>query len=429
MAAMSEPAAHIAPVGARWRKILVAFLVVLTSIAILASAVGVWAHRTLLNTDSWVATVGPLAKDPAITDAVATTVSSELTQVLDLQTRLKEGLPPELKGISAGLATAADQFVLNAVKQLLRTDQFHKFWVEANRRAHELAVKILRNETKVVSTANGEVTLNFLPLLADVLTRIEQQWPGIAGTSPNVPDITASTPPDQARAELSAAIGHDLPADFGVVTVFKSDQLAAAQDAVSLFDKLIVALLVLTLLLIVVTIVLAVHRRRTIIALALGTVVALVIANAVINALRDQIVGLVGGAEARAAAKVTVEQLISRLDLITRSLVLLGIVVALVAFLTGGSRLAEVIRRDSARVGRALVGTSTGDTVPRGVRWMHDHAVELRWAALAVALLLLFFAVSGWVGLFLTLVVLGLFEAGVSYVGTRQWPDAPPAAS
>ncbi len=46
-------------------------------------------------------------------------------------------------------------------------------------------------------------------------------------------------------------------------------------------------------------------------------VIALVIANIVINALRDQIVGLVGGAQARAAAKVTVQHLVSRLDLIT----------------------------------------------------------------------------------------------------------------
>ena len=60
---------------------------------------------------------------------------------------------------------------------------------------------------------------------------------------------------------------------------------------------------------------------------------------------------------------------------------------------------------------------------------MHAHTVELRWAALAVALLLLFFVVSGWVGLLVTLVVLGLFEAGVSYVGSRQWPDAPPTPS
>ncbi len=426
---MTETAAAIAPVGKRWRKILVGFLVVLTSIAILTSAVGVWAHRTLLNTDSWVATVGPLAKDPAVTDAVATQVSNELTQVLDLQDRLKGTLPPNLQNLAPGLATAAEQFVLNAVKQLMRTDQFQKFWVEANRKAHELAVKILRNETKVVSTANGEVTLNFLPLIADALARIEARWPGVGGTSPNVPDITASTPPDQARAELTSAIGHPIPDNFGVVTVFKSDQLKAAQDGVALFDKLVVVLLILTLLLIVVTIVLATNRRRTIIALALGMVVALVLANTVINALKDQIVGLVGGAEARAAAKVTVQQLVNRLDLITRSLVVLGLVVAIVAFLTGGSRLAQVVRKESARAGRALVGTSTGDSVPRGVRWMHDHVVELRWGALALALLLLFFVVSGWVGLFLTLVVLGLVEAGVSYVGTRQWPDAPPTAT
>jgi hypothetical protein len=425
---MTDTAATIAPVGKRWRKILVGFLVVLTSIAILTSAVGVWAHRTLLNTDSWVATVGPLAKDPAITDAVATQVTNELTQVLDLQNRLKDSVPASLDRALPALEVAAEQFIQNAVKQLMRTDQFHTFWVEANRKAHDLVVKILRNDTKVVSTANGEVTLNFLPLLAEALSRIESKWPGIGGTSTNVPDITASTPPDQARAELTSAIGHPIPDDFGVVTVFKSDQLKAAQDGVALFDKLVLAMLILTLLLIVATIVLATNRRRTIIALALGMVVALVIANAVINALRDQIVGLVGGAEARAAAKVTVEQLVSRLDLITRSLVVLGLVVALIAFLTGGSHLAQLVRRESARVGRALVGTSTGESVPRGVRWMHGHVVELRWAALAVALLLLFFVVSGWLGLFLTLVVLGLFEAGVSYVGSRQWPDAPPTA-
>jgi len=211
--------------------------------------------------------------------------------------------------------------------------------------------------------------------------------------------------------------------------VFKSDQLKAAQVAVRMFDTLVVVLLVLTLVLIVVTLALATNRRRTIIYLALGMVVALVIANAVVNALKDQIVGLVGGAQARAAAKATVQQLINRLDLITYTLVVLGLVVALLAFLTGGSRLAVLIRRESARAGRALVGTATGDTVPRGVRWMHSHAAELRWAALAVALLLLFFVVSGWLGLLLTLLVLGLFEAGVSYVGSRQWPDAEASAS
>jgi hypothetical protein len=356
-------------------------------------------------------------------------VSNELTQVLDLENRLKDELPKNLQQFAPAIANGANQFVLTGVKQLMRTDQFHTFWVEANRKAHELAVKVLRGDTKLVSTKNGEVTLNFLPLIADALRFVEQRWPGIGGTSPDVPDITTSTPPDQARAELSTALGRQLPDDFGTVTVFKSDQLAAAQDAVNLFDKLVVAMLIVTLLFIVATIVVAVRRRRAIIALALGAVVALIIANTVINALKDQIVGLVGGAEARAAAKATVTQLVNRLDLITRSLIVLGLVVALIAFLTGGTRLAGAIRRESARAGRALAGTASGDSVPRGVRWMHDHVNELRWGALALALLLLLFLVSGWVGLAVTLVVLGLFEAGVSYVGTSEWPDAPSATT
>jgi hypothetical protein len=426
---MTEPAVAMTRVGARWRRILTWVLVVLTSIAILTSAVGVWAHRTLLNTDSWVATVGPLAKDHAVTDAVATQVSDQLTQVLDLEDRLKQELPPSLQNASGAIATAANQLIVNLVQQLMRTDQFHTFWVEANRQAHAAAVRVLRGDTKLVSTKNGEVTLNFLPLIAKALQRVETRWPGVGGTSPDVPDITQSTPPDQARAELSAAIGRPLPENFGTITVFKSDQLAAAQDAVNLFDKLVVALLIVTVLLIIATIVVAVRRRRAIVALALGAVVALIIANTIINALKDQIVGLVGSPEARAAAKATVNQLVDRLDLITRSLIVLGIVVALVAFLTGDSRPARAIRRESARAGRAIVGTSSGDSVPRGVRWVHDHVVELRWAALALALLLLLFVVSGWVGLAITLVVLALVEAGVSYIGTREWPDAEPSAT
>ncbi len=201
---MTEPAAEMARVGKRWRTILVGFLVVLTSIAILTSAVGVWAHRTLLNTDSWVATVGPLAKDPAVTDAVATQVTNELDAGARPRAPARgRTCPPKLQAFAGhdrrggrpvrahrGQAAAADR----AVPAVLGA--------RPTACAHELAVKVLRNETKVVSTANGEVTFNLLPLFAKALAFVESKAPGIGGTSSTVPDITASTPPDQARAEL-----------------------------------------------------------------------------------------------------------------------------------------------------------------------------------------------------------------------------------
>ena len=131
---------------------------------------------------------------------------------------------------------AAQQFVQKTVTQLLSTKQFQDFWVQANRVAHAAAVKILKGETiKGVSTANGEVTLNLFPMISQALTVVGEKAPGILGGD-RIPKLTASINPDQARAKLSAALGRPLPADFGVITVFKSDQLKLAQEGLKLFN-------------------------------------------------------------------------------------------------------------------------------------------------------------------------------------------------
>jgi hypothetical protein len=415
----------------RWRRVLVVVLAVLTCLSILTSAVGVWAHRTLLNTDSWVAAVGPLAKDPAVQKAVATEVSSQIVSAVDLKKIVDENLP-RASALVSPLETAVQQFIFTTVEKLMQTEQFQQFWVQANRIAHQLAVKILRGETKGVSTSNGVVTINYLPLIAKALSFIESKSPGFLGTSATVPNITSSTPVDRARSELSKVVGRPLPDHFGVVTVFKSDQLKSAQDAVSLFDKLVIGLLILSVLLVVVTIALAPRKRRIIIGLALGTVVALGLANAIISALKNQVVGLISDPTTQNAAKATVTGLINRLDLILHGLLAIGLAVAIIAFITGDSRWARRIRRRSAAMARALGGRVDADGLPGPVRWARSHVAELRWGAVALALLALFFIVSGWVGLLITLVILGVFEAAVTYVATRQLPpptSTPPAAA
>ena len=408
---------------------LVAILAVLACISLLVSAVGVWAHRTLLNTDSWVAAVGPLAKDPRIIDAVAVTLTNEVMQALDVEKVAQDALPEKAGFLAQPLSVAAQQFVQKTITQLLSTKQFQDFWVQANRVAHATAVKILKGETiKGVSTANGEVTLNLFPMIGQALTVVGEKAPGILGGD-RLPKLTASITPDEARAKLSAALDRPLPPDFGVITVFKSDQLKLAQEGLKLFNAVVVVVVILTVLLFAATIALAHRRRRAIIALALGSVGALVLATAVARVVKGQIVGLVGNAQARDAAKATISQLVNRLDLITRSLLVLGLAIAIIAFLTGDSRWARVIRRRSARVGRYLAGGVPADQVPKPVIWARQHVALLRWGGLAVAVLVLLFVVSGWVGLLVTLVVAGLFEAAVSYVATRPLPSAGTASA
>ena len=79
----------------RIRRSVVAVLVALSCLLVLLSTTVVWAHRTLLNTGTFVGTVGPVFKDPAVASAVAARATDELFTELNLQARLRDALPPK----------------------------------------------------------------------------------------------------------------------------------------------------------------------------------------------------------------------------------------------------------------------------------------------------------------------------------------------
>ena len=73
----------------RIRRSVVGVLVVLSCLLVVLSTTEVWAHRTLLNTPTFVGTVSPVFKNPAVTSAVAVRATDELFTELNLQARLK----------------------------------------------------------------------------------------------------------------------------------------------------------------------------------------------------------------------------------------------------------------------------------------------------------------------------------------------------
>ena len=77
----------------RGRTIGAWVLLVLACLLAMLSVVVVYARNELLNTDTFVATLAPLAKDPAVQTAVATRVSDNLVARTDLEQRVKNALP------------------------------------------------------------------------------------------------------------------------------------------------------------------------------------------------------------------------------------------------------------------------------------------------------------------------------------------------
>ena len=77
----------------RWRRILVAVLVVLGCIFVPLSVLSVWMKTTLLDTNNYVATVAPLADNSSVQNAIADRVTNTLIVNNSVDQRIVDRLP------------------------------------------------------------------------------------------------------------------------------------------------------------------------------------------------------------------------------------------------------------------------------------------------------------------------------------------------
>ena len=157
----------------RIRRSVVALLVALSCLLVLLSTTEVWAHRTLLNTGTFVGTVGPVFKDPAVTSAVAVRATDELFTELNLQARLQDALPPKASFAAAPITNATKGYVAGELANVLASPQFQAIWTAALTTTHQQLVAVLRGQhTAVVSTSDGYIVLNTLPLINQALGKV-----------------------------------------------------------------------------------------------------------------------------------------------------------------------------------------------------------------------------------------------------------------
>lgn len=415
------------PRGGRGRRIAVVVIVLLAAISTFVSSVAVWAHQVVLDTDKWVETVGPLAQDEAVTDALAAYLVEELITVINVQQLATDALPDEADFLAAPLTSAVEGFVTDQVEKLLETEEFATFWVEANRVAHEQAVRLLRGEPGVVTINEGEVTLNLLPFMARILTEIDKF--GLLPDRFSVPDppVTRDMPVDEANQALSDALGVDLKPDFGQIVVYQSDQLAAAQDAVATFEDLVAAVVILTVVLYGAAIILSTNRRRTILQLVAALVGALIVAAAVVNAAMNHVLGLITDEADRSAAASTVRIVLESLRDIERLIAFVALVIAAIAFFTGDSSWARRTRRFVREVTRREPSPADEEPVMPAVSWLDEHRDALKIGGLVIGFAALLIVDLTFGSLLAIAVALGVYEAVLAILPRHIPAEVPPS--
>jgi flagellar biosynthesis component FlhA len=172
-----------------------------------------------------------------------------------------------------------------------------------------------------------------------------------------------------------------------------------------------IAQFVLTFILLVLSIAIAPRRRRAVVWLGAGTVVALIIGRVLLRNLRDSLLGTIHSFEARNAAKSVFVQLGGSLKHTALIVGWIAVLIALVAYLAGKPAwLMSVI----AWVKRLTAPQDGGSDLERGVAAHPDIA---RVVAAVVALYALFRTGIDWVPV---IVIGGLLALFMWWVAAAQ---------
>jgi hypothetical protein len=395
----------------RVRRVIAVVLALVSALITTIAITGAWARRTTIDTDHWVATVGPLARDPKVQAALAAYAVDQLNQIVDTKHLLEEALPHKAEVLIGPVTSAVSGFIETEVRNFLATDTFHELWVEINRAAHDRAIRVLEGKSQVVETKDGKVQLNLIPVLGRVLQAVDAQTNGLL--SKHVPDIGTNLTADEARAKISEALHRPIPADFGTITVFEKSQLSAVQKLVQWFQRGVYALIILAVLLIIATFLVAPDRRRIAIWVGLGTAVVLVAFRAIARAVGKHIVDGIVLQRNRDAATSTLHQVFATYRSVTAAFIALGLLVALVAFVAGPSGVAVATRR-------AVTGSS----------WLSDHRSAVQIVVLLIALLVLLLVDLTFGALLLVAIVTGIVELVLWRLPGRTKASPPePAAT
>jgi hypothetical protein len=321
-------------------------LIVVSCLLVVLSTLTVGVQQLLLNTDRWVATVGPLASNATVQSSLADTAAMLTLNALDLHGRAAS-LPAPLQSVAAPIEAAIASFVDDQALKLVESPQFPVLWTDLNQTVHPVLVRMLRGETPpggAVTVNDGAVQVNAAVLVPAVLERIAQVAPDVLAGQLPAAVANGAAAPGQLQQRIAEAVGRQLPPDFGHITLMQSSTLATAQRAVQILDNATWLLVVAAVIAIVAALFLSADRGLTTLRLGIGVGLGMLIAGALLYAAQNTMMAALAGQPLSGAVQTALAAAIGSLAQFMFVVFLVSVAVAALAF---------VARRRSASPARA----------------------------------------------------------------------------
>ncbi len=392
-----------APRARRTRGITAWVLVVLVSLLLPISVISVWAIRTVTNTDQYVATMAPLARNQVIVDHLAQKATDELFSTGIVQKKVTAALPPKVKPIVAPIVSEVHNYVYGLALKVFESPKFGQLWDFLNRHTHDAVVDVLTGKQSKLTQRlekGGGIVVNVTPQINDLISQA------------NAHGVTLFNP-------LKAVL--DKSNSLGVTVVSKSQ----VSQFTALFNVIVTlkwAIPVVALVLAVLGIIIAVDHRKTLLRMAIGVALVTMLLLAGLSLGRITFINQAGHTFNRQVAAAVWDTVLRFLKSDLRWMLLATVLVALGAWLAGPARYARWVRSTCAKgarwvaaqahelssgAGRAAAGS---DRTRRSGGWILEHLGGLRILGVVVAALFLVFGgnLTGW-SLLIIVIVLAVY--------------------
>lgn len=350
----------------RWTSAIIVIL--LGALIAIPAVTGLWAKRTLLDSDRYVATIAPLAAEPGVQDLVSKRITAAIFQYVDVDTLTQQalstlaanGAPSAVTGLAIPISSEIRSFVSGEVDDLVRSQAFQTAWVQANRIAHDQAVAVLLGENGAITATKSGLSVNLGPFLERIKSDL---------------------------VDRGFPLASRIPAVNLRVQVLRGVDVATLTNGVTALDRAGTWLPWLAIVVLVGGVLLAPRRRSA----------AYIAGSALAGAMVLLVIGIAAGriwlgdkmsdaAIPTATGQAIAGDLTQFLRASARTTFALGLLVVLIAWFTGTSPGAERLRRGMTTLTYRVRSELTGSAEPsRTEQWLAGHQLLVDGIVIAAA--------------------------------------------
>ena len=361
----------------KWRSFWSAVCITLAVILAPLSVVAVWARGEVTDTERFVATVAPLASEPAIQEAVANRVSEEIitaikldeltkntVDLLDSNLDLNEQQKALLNTLSGPLESGIEGLIRDQVQNFIQSDLFAQLWTEITTRAQEGIQQALSGEQSgAISLQGADVVLN----LGDVVEEVKN-----------------------ALVARGLTVAENVPTVDSQIVIFQSESLASLQRGYSALNTLGFWLPIVVAALAILGIAIANDRRKAVLGTGIGLTISSLVAGTLISVGRAEYLNALPNTVSLGAATAFFDQLTIFLRGAVWAMFTSGILLLLAALVMGPTGFAAGLRGLAVNAAAAIQSmlASWGVRAEGLQSWAARNASGLRIAVTLVALLI-----------------------------------------